>query len=122
MDRYSYHYDNVRRRPPPENTNYASDYGYGGGYRRGWDAAPTYDERSDPAGRLRNRVTQRYNRDYVVGYREDPRSRNFNMYTGDRPQRMGDPRYYRRPYMTVGGTRTYRGSSIPTGYDRPYEM
>ena len=41
------------------------------------------------------------------------------MYTGDRMDRMGDERYYRRPYLTIGGTRTLRGSSFPTGYDYP---
>lgn len=79
----------------------------------------SYDERVNPGSRP-NRVTARYNMDYVVGYRSDPRNRrNYSMYTGDRMDRMGDERYYRQPYMTIGGTRTLRGSSFPIGYDYP---
>ena len=32
---------------------------------------------------------------------------------------MGDERWYRRPYMTIGGSRTLRGVLLPTGYDYP---
>lgn len=75
-----------------------------------------YDERSRPRT---NRVTARYNDDYVYGARGQRYDRNYNMYTGDRMQRMGDERMYRHPYLTIGGTRTQRGSSFPTGYDYP---
>ena len=75
-----------------------------------------YDERSRPRT---NRVTARYNTDYVYGARGQRYDRNFNMYTGDRMDRMGDERMYRRHYQTIGGTRTLRGSSSPTGYDYP---
>jgi hypothetical protein len=78
----------------------------------------TTDERSYPRGPRPNRVTARYNLDYVVGYPERY-DQNYNMYTGDRMDRIGDERYYRRPYLTIGGTRTLRGSSFPTGYDYP---
>jgi hypothetical protein len=76
------------------------------------------------------RVTARYNRDYVAydhdfsyGARgEGNYPRNFNMFTGDRPDRIGDPRYYRRPYTTIGGTRTFRGAREPMGYDRDFDV
>ena len=79
-----------------------------------------YDERSDPHGRMSNRVTARYNADYVFGGRGDPRPRNYHMYTGDRPDRMGGERYYRAPYMTHGGTRTSRGMTMGIGYDTDF--
>lgn len=75
-----------------------------------------YDERFRPRY---NRVTARYNLDYVYGNQGDRYPRNYNFYTGDRMDRMGDERWYRYPYMTTGGTRTLRGSSYPTGYDYP---
>ncbi|MBA4156783.1 MAG: hypothetical protein H0X65_04835 [Gemmatimonadetes bacterium] len=83
------------------------------------------DRRNEPRS---SRVTARYNNDYVYGARgevHDPRyygyPRNFNMFTGDRPDRIGDGRYFRQPYTTIGGTRTNRGSSIPMGYDRDFD-
>lgn len=79
---------------------------------------PATDERAGP--RFENRVTTRYNLDYVYGARGSGYdNRNYNMYTGERPARMGDERMYRRPYTTISGTRTLRGSVDPTGYDRP---
>ena len=67
---------------------------------------------------LPNRVTERYNRDYLTdrpsGYR-----RSYAMYGGDRSDRTGDPRIYRRPYITNGGSWTMRGASFPTPYDYP---
>jgi hypothetical protein len=63
------------------------------------------------------RVTQRYNLDYVLGARgADDYPRNYNPYTGDRPGDIGDPGFYRRPYTTIGGTRTSRGMPPPPGY------
>jgi hypothetical protein len=70
---------------------------------------------------LPNRVTARYNMDYVVGNRGDRYPRNFNAFTGDREDRVGDLRYSRAPYTTIGGTRTYRGGSYPSGYDYGYD-
>lgn len=79
---------------------------------------PRMDERAGQ--RLGNRVTARYNMDYVYGARGARHDhRNYRMYTGDRPDRMGDERLYRRPYMTIGGTRTQRGGGYPVGYDGP---
>lgn len=87
-----------------------------GAYRaRGYDAA--YESRSAPRP---NRVTARYNLDYVVGNRGKQYPRNFNTYMGDREDRIDDLRYFRAPYTTIGGTRTFRGASQPFGYDRGY--
>jgi hypothetical protein len=67
------------------------------------------------------RVTARYNRDYVFGGRgEDAYPRNHTTFGGDRPDRIGDERYMRQPYTTIGGTRTFRGSPEPIGYDRDF--
>ena len=63
-----------------------------------------------------NRVTARYNRDYVEGYRHPDDRRSFGFYGGDRPDRMGDESMYRRPYTTIGGTRTLRGARDPRGF------
>jgi hypothetical protein len=75
------------------------------------------------------RVTARYNRDYVAYDRDfsygarggDNYPRNHNMFTGARPQDIGDARYYRRPYTTIAGTRTFRGSQEPMGYGRDFD-
>lgn len=76
---------------------------YDRGYRGG------YDPRAFQEQRFNTRVTARYNRDYVTGYRDD-RPIEYNLYAGD---------HMRRPYTTLGGTRTMRGSSFPAGYDYP---
>lgn len=82
-------------------------------------AAGWSDRRAAPRS---SRVTARYNADYVFGGRgEENYPRNYNMFTGDRPDRIGDERYYRRPYTTIGGTRTFRGAPHPIGYDSDYE-
>ncbi len=66
-----------------------------------------------------HRVTARYNLDYVYGDEGERHPRNYSFYTGDRMDRMGDERWYRRPYTTTGGSWTMRGSVYPTGYDYP---
>jgi hypothetical protein len=66
---------------------------------------------------LPNRVTARYNADYVYGDRGPRYPRNFNTFGGDRERRVGDFRYFRQPYSTRGGTRTFRGAAEPIGYD-----
>jgi hypothetical protein len=76
---------------------YGYDFTFQGGYRP----------------RLPNRVTARYNRDYTYdrpyrGYR-----RNFNPYTGDRVERIGDLESYIHPYNTIGGSHTWRGAYQP---------
>ena len=114
MPRYDRHYDyGLRGARETGGPRYGADYGGPPPSR-----FPRYDERGIPRT---NRVTARYNADYVYGARGRPGydHRNYMMYTGDRPDRMGDERYYRQPYMTRAGTRTLRGSSFPTGYDYP---
>jgi hypothetical protein len=86
----------------------------GRGYRPGeprW-REPAYE----PIG---NRVTARYNRDYVDGYR-DRYPVNYNPYGGDSRWRMGDYREFERPYMTKGGSYTYRGGRS-VGWERREE-
>lgn len=123
MSRYDRHYDyGLRGARQTGGPRYGAAYEgrYGGAYRgEGPRMSNPYDERGIP--RVGNRVTARYNADYVYGARglSGYDHRNYMMYTGDRPDRMGDERYYRRPYMTRAGTRTLRGSSFPTGYDAP---
>jgi hypothetical protein len=72
---------------------------------------------------LSNRVTARYNRDYVDGYRGYDRGYGFP--GGDRVDRTVDESYYRRPYNTIGGSRTMRGArgaqrSAPGQYGPSY--
>lgn len=77
-------------------------------------------DRNEP---ITQRITARYNRDYVFGGRGEsyPRyPRNYNPFGGDREERVGDWGRYRQPYMTTGGTRTWRGSFRPAGYDNEY--
>lgn len=96
-------------------------------YDRNYNRAPrgfgAYDrdlDREDLWPRMRNRVTARYNRDYVLGERGPEYPRNPYAFTGDREARIGDNRYYWMPYQTTGGTRTHRGSAQPIGYDLGY--
>lgn len=84
------------------------DHGYRGGF----------DERAFPEQRLSNRVTARYNSDYVTGYSREPAARYPYLYGGDHADRIGDGSFMRRPYLTRSGTRTLRGT-MPTGYDYP---
>ncbi|HET8654276.1 MAG TPA: hypothetical protein VFL93_01995, partial [Longimicrobiaceae bacterium] len=87
---------------------------------------PSYDLAYDlsrpplfPVNGRPDRVVAPYNLDYVVGNMGPRYPRDYNMYTGDRMDRMGDDRYMRRPYLTIGGTWTNRGSANPVGYDYP---
>jgi hypothetical protein len=74
------------------------------------------------------RVTARYNRDYVYGGRgEDNYPLNFDPYGGNSQGRIGGDDMYRRPYTTIAGTRTFRGSPDlfrsdrdQQGYDRNF--
>lgn len=118
MPRYDRHYDyglrgngdSAAARPPMR----AAPRGYDRGFTNRYD----YGFRGHP-GVHPNRVTARYNRDYV--YDERPQYEvNYNAYGGDREGRVGDMWEYIRPYHTIGGTRTYRGSSRPMGWERGY--
>jgi hypothetical protein len=92
--------------------------------RSGYD--PSFymsDPYSDPGYPLPNRVTASYNRDYVDNARSY--DRDYGFFGGDHPDRMGDESFYRRPYSTVGGTRTMRGTygppwTDPVAYGPPY--
>ena len=96
---------------PPVRTRYARDVGgrgvydddFGHGYRP--DAMP-------------NRVTARYNLDYVREQHPGERPINYVPYGGDRVGRIVDPGEYQRPYMTTGGSRTWRGGNRPVGWER----
>jgi hypothetical protein len=117
MPRYDRQYDfglrGYRQTTRPMMDERYGRHSYDFGYR------PGFDERAFPQERLANRVTARYNRDYVVGNRGDRYERNEHMYGADHPARMGDDSYMRRPYYTQGGTRTMRGIPIPFSYDYP---
>ncbi|HET7461277.1 MAG TPA: hypothetical protein VFJ82_08505 [Longimicrobium sp.] len=63
-----------------------------------------------------NRVTARYNLDYVREQHPGERPVNYAPYGGDRIDRVGDLRAYHGPYQTVGGTRTWRGE-WPMGWE-----
>lgn len=65
---------------------------------------------------LPNRITRRYNREYVDD-RLNRRRRYSYGFGGDRLDRMVDEDYYRPPYSTIGGTRTRRGVRPPPPFD-----
>ena len=117
MARYDRQYDfglrGYRQTTRPMMDHRYRPHPYDSGYRA------TFDERAYPEERLANRVTARYNRDYVTGHSGERYDRNYTMYGADHPDRMGDSRFMRRPYFTQGGTRTMRGASIPVQYDYP---
>ncbi|MQA91706.1 MAG: hypothetical protein GEU90_16040 [Gemmatimonas sp.] len=63
-----------------------------------------------------SRVTARYNIEYVRNW--GPRyTRNSNSFAGAWEGQIGGAQSYRRPYLTQGGTRTYRGTPRPLRYD-----
>ncbi len=133
MFRYDRSYDYGLRGAPRPSTGYDRDThqrrpsagfdgqqsgGYDNGYRGGFEDH-RYERRADPRARAANRVTAPYTYDYVYGGRGDRFPRNFNAYTGDRPDRIREADAFRRPYVTEGGTRTWRGSVRAPGYDAP---
>jgi hypothetical protein len=69
------------------------------------------------AGPFSNRVTARYNLDYVREQHPGERPVNYVPYGGDRIGRVSDGRDYPMPYQTSGGTRTRRGE-WPMGWER----
>ena len=84
---------------------------YGGGAR---DYGADYGYGAEP---FTNRVTARYNLDYVREQHPGERPVNYAPYGGDRVGRVGDMREYHAPYQTTGGTRTWRGG-WPMGWER----
>jgi hypothetical protein len=83
--------------------------------RAGYDGE--YERRADPRARMANRVTMRYTADYVYGGRGERYPINLDRYAGPGSRRINEPGAYHRPYMTEGGTRTWRGSMPPQRYD-----
>lgn len=81
--------------------------GAAGSYDAPYRGHPTYN----------NRVTQRYNREYV---RPEPNQyrENYNAFGGDFDQRIVDSTGYWRPYNTTGGSSTMRGGGLPMGWER----
>lgn len=98
--------ETVPRRPPVR----MRVYDRGGGYGRGGFGRPG----------LPNRVTQRYNMEYV---RPEPNrlETNYAPFAGDVEDRVVDATGYWRPYHTVGGSRTWRGGGLPVGWEREPE-
>jgi hypothetical protein len=93
--------------------------GYDSGYRSG--GGNRYDAQLRMRGDnwLPNRVTQRYNMDYVHPHGER-RPLNYTPFGGDVEGRVGDMTEFARPYMTVGGTRTWRGGGRPIGWENDF--
>ncbi|HEU0014145.1 MAG TPA: hypothetical protein VFQ45_10700 [Longimicrobium sp.] len=122
-------YRETAPRPRPVGTHYDAGYhGGDGGYDRGYQGGAGYDRGYGSGGRgydrgyhgrpeMPNRVTLRYNRDYVRPG-PDRYPVNYNPYGGDREQRVGDMTAYWRPYATSGGSRTWRGGGQPVGWER----
>jgi hypothetical protein len=104
----------------PVRTRHVGGYGRDYGARDvGGRAVEGYDSpyRVSP---LPNRVTARYNMDYVREQHPGERPINYVPYGGDRIGRVGDMREYHRPYQTIGGTRTWRGE-WPMDWERHHD-
>jgi hypothetical protein len=104
-------YETAPQRPPVR-TRVAYDDGMrggggGGGYDRGYYGRPAFS----------NRVTQRYNREYVHPTPARYQT-NYNAFGGDQEGRIVDVTGYWRPYNTIGGSRTMRGGGMPIGWER----
>jgi hypothetical protein len=96
--------------------------GYGGDYgaRDVGGYGADYGDPRYRATTLPNRVTARYNLDYVREQHPGERPINYVPYGGDRIGRVGDMREYHGPYQTIGGTRTWRGE-WPMDWERHHE-
>jgi len=97
---------------------YGRDYGGRGGYGTDYGGRGGYGADYGYGG-YPNRVTARYNLDYVREQHPGERPVNYAPYGGDRIGRVGDMREYHAPYQTTGGTRTWRGG-WPMGWERGY--
>lgn len=92
MSRYDYGLRGPRDTPSPRFPRRRSSY------------AVDFEERRAHS-RILDRVTARYNLDYIRPEIDDE-SRRF----ASEWERVGDVRWYRRPSFTRGGTRTMRGA------------
>jgi hypothetical protein len=81
--------------------------GQGGGYDRGYHGRPPFP----------NRVTQRYNMEYLHPQPNQLRT-NYVPFGGDVDERIVDSTGYWRPYSTQGGSSTWRGGGQPMGWER----
>jgi hypothetical protein len=123
----------ARRMREPVRTRFTGPYD--GGFRAGERSDIAYGSDYDAARRQGsqyrmgpppNRVTARYNLDYVREQHPGERPINHAPYGGDRIGRVGDMREYQAPYQTIGGTRTWRGEwpmnweRNPSRYDMDY--
>jgi hypothetical protein len=88
-----------------------------GGYDRDYGDRG-YDAFGRPTSPFPNRVTARYNLDYVREQHPGEHPVNYTSYGGDREGRVGDMREYWDQYRTVGGTSTWRGGGLPVGWER----
>lgn len=124
----------VRPRQQAGGRGYLRQGGQGRGYDRSFVAGYDRDMSSGYGAANENqwrrqtpRVTARYNLDYVREQHPGERPVNYHAYGGGPEVPVGDMREYQRPYMTLGGTNTYRGGGRPVGwegshmrYDDPY--
>jgi hypothetical protein len=106
MGRYDYGLRGYRETAPARRQIPLRTYGRGG-YDRGW---------SGHAG-LPNRVTQRYNMEYVHP-QPNRLETNYSPFGGDVEGRIVDPTGYWGAYNTTGGSRTWRGGGLPVGWER----
>lgn len=97
--RYDRSYDDPLRGPRGRGAAYDRDLDD----RRWWPRTP--------------RVSARYNMDYVTD-RPEPLERNPNPYAGRPGVPVGGRDAYVRPYLTTGGTETFRGSDRPLDWAR----
>lgn len=106
MPRYDYGLRGPRDTTDPRLHDWSGDAYAEAPYRRPRAMPPT------------NRVTARYNMDYIrpTGERYP---RNPNRFAGDSYGRVQGEYEYNRPYITRGGTWTHRGTMRPVGYDYP---
>ncbi len=78
-----------------------------GGYDRGYYGRPG----------MSNRVTQRYNMEYV-NPQPNRLETNYAPFGGDVEDRIVDSTGYWNAYNTIGGSRTWRGGALPMGWER----
>lgn len=70
------------------------------GYNRGYPGG--IEERADPESRAANRVTARYNLDYILGPGDSRYAREYQRFRGEFPSEMTGERPARHTYFTAG--------------------